>query len=329
MLRHRIVLRSLLAVPLLLLLNPFLATQQVSVNPFTSSADNAVVSNFGKLRLSFEPNAGQTLPDVRFIVHAPGGTLFFTQSEIVFALGGQTSATGTDPESDTQPSAVKLTAPPPPILPQVVRLRFVDANPASAITGGEPLPGRVNYFLGNDPEKWHSDLPTDGAVTYTGLYPGIDLRYDGMGGRLKGTYTVAPGTDPGQIRWRYEGAPDVRIDVTGNLQIMMVDSDGCVTSILTEQAPLAWQKIDGQRTKVDAGYIVTYDGKGTYDNRYVLMLDTTLTYLTYLGDSGYEDYSGIRIDGSGNAYVTGSTSSTHESLSMLGMTENPRKERET
>ncbi len=38
--------------------------------------------------------------------------------------------------------------------------------------------------------------PTYGGVRYQQLYPGIDLSYDGTEGRLKGTFTVAPGVSP-------------------------------------------------------------------------------------------------------------------------------------
>src|SRR5687768_16672450 len=40
----------------------------------------------GKLSLSFEPNAGQTNPSVKYMTHASGGTMYFTPSEVVLSL---------------------------------------------------------------------------------------------------------------------------------------------------------------------------------------------------------------------------------------------------
>src|SRR5262245_44620801 len=50
------------------------------------SGTPAAVAAYGKLPLSFEPNAGQTDPSVRFMARVPGGRMFFTSSEVVLAL---------------------------------------------------------------------------------------------------------------------------------------------------------------------------------------------------------------------------------------------------
>jgi hypothetical protein len=39
-------------------------------------------------------------------------------------------------------------------------------------------PGASNYFIGNDPEKWHGNVPTTPGVKYEGV-SGIDLVYHG------------------------------------------------------------------------------------------------------------------------------------------------------
>jgi hypothetical protein len=81
-------------------------------------------------------------------------------------------------------------------------MKLVNANPNAAVSGGNELPGKVNYFLGNDPGKWHTSVPTYAKVRYTGIYPGIDLVYYGnpsADGQLEYDFVVAPGADPGVI----------------------------------------------------------------------------------------------------------------------------------
>lgn len=249
--------------------------------------------DLSSLPLSFIPNAGQIDPAVRFQTHDMGGTVFFTADEVVLVL----PAAGPDTSS-------------------VLRLHFVGANPAPQVASAEQLPGVVNYFTGRDPAAWRTNVPTYAGVVYQQLYPGIDLRYDGTSGRLKGTYVVAPGADPGRIRWQHAGATQVRVDAaTGNL-VIGVAGAGQTESTLVEQAPVAWQNIDGRQVPVTVAYDLGSDGTigfalGTYNPAYPLTIDPTLIYSTYLGGTGRDDGEGIAVDGAGNAYITGSTSSTN------------------
>jgi hypothetical protein len=195
-----------------------------------------------------------------------------------------------------------------------VQMQFLGANPAAAISGGDPLPGKVNYFLGNDPSRWRTNLPTWSGVTYADLYPGVDLIYSGASGSLKGTYMIATGADPSRIQWRYKGAQQPTIDAAGSLQIQM-STVGSSPVTITEQTPVAWQDVSGTRVAVTVSYLVSKDGAisfalGSYNREYPLTIDPALTLSTFLTNMGNGIGVGVAVDPAGNIYVGGDTIAT-------------------
>src|SRR5262245_36421608 len=160
-----------------------------------------------RLPLAFEPNMGQSAPAVQFLARTTGGVFFFTPTEVVMSLdSGAAAATGSPDaisglRGDAPSRAGRHAA---PVTPAVVRLRWIGANTAPDLQADTALPGTVNYFVGSNPAHWQTNLPTYADLNYRDLYSGVDLAYSGAGGRLKSTYVVAPGADPGQIRWQYE-----------------------------------------------------------------------------------------------------------------------------
>jgi hypothetical protein len=247
--------------------------------PLAASAASA------RLPAAFEPNAGQTDASVHYLLRTQLGTYFFTPSEVVLA------------PSTTRPSPL--------------RMQFVDANPAPRFQSGTPRAATVNYLLGADPKRWRTSLPTYSEIRYEDLYPGVALAYSADGRPLKGTYTVAPGTDPQRIRWRYRDG-DPRVDEAGRLQVRMGDGG----SALTEEAPVAWQEVAGRRVPVSARYVVAADGSvgfalGAYDHGRTLTIDPVIEYSTFLGGSIFDIAWAIAVDAEGNAYLAGYTASTN------------------
>ena len=241
------------------------------------------------LPLQFEPNAGQTDASVDFVARASGGTMFFRPAEVVMSLPVQGA------ESNARAA---------------VAMQFVGANAKHVIEGEGALPGKASYLKGNNPARWQKGLPTYAAVEYTGVYDGINLKYEGDQGSLKGTYVVAPGADPSAIRWRYTGAEQIALQPGGDLKVSIADTEAA----LTEKAPVAWQEIGGRRTPVYVAYSVGQDGTagfavGAYNDTLPLVIDPTITYSTFLGGDNFDGAAGIAIDAQGYTYVTGHTDS--------------------
>ncbi|HYO50949.1 MAG TPA: YCF48-related protein [Chloroflexia bacterium] len=272
--------------------------------PLANGAD----FDLSKLPLSFEANAGQADPQVRFLARQPQGTLLFADESVYIVIP---NSTGEAAKPDTKRASGMELASVGSETFSLVRLQFLGANPDPQVDGGSLLPGKVNYLLGNTPSEWHTNLPAYGGITYRDIYPGISLDYSGTRSALKGTYTLAPNADPSLIRWRYEGAKSVTVDADGRLQIVA----GAETSALTEDTPVAWQEIGGQRVSVSSSYAVAPDGSigfalGSYDPAYPLTIDPALTFSSYMGGSGGEWALNIAADSAGSIYITGYTNST-------------------
>jgi hypothetical protein len=99
-----------------------------------------------------------------------------------------------------------------------VMLTLRNANPRARAEGLDRLPGVSNYYLGNDPKKWRTDVPHFARVLYHDVYPGIDLIYHhNAESRLEYDFLVEPGADPKQIKLAYN--KPVQIDSGGLLVI--------------------------------------------------------------------------------------------------------------
>jgi hypothetical protein len=239
------------------------------------------------LPLTFLPNRGQYDPAVSFMVAGPESALFFTQDGIVITAE-ETGSAGS--------------------VSHVVRQTFPGSSTPAVITGSDPLPGTANFFYGNDPSLWRSNVPTYGAVVYHDLYPGIDLRYQGTGRVLKREFVVAPGSDPSVIRLHYEGIDRISVDESGSL---VITAGG---STLTESPVICYQESDGIRSRVPAGYTTAGEKDvvftlGEYDPSSPLVIDPALVYSTFIGSTADDVGNSIALDSGGNAYITGYTRS--------------------
>lgn len=262
---------------------------------------------YGNLPLAFEANQGQTASDVRFLSHGRGYQVFLTSNEAVLTLrqAPMVSANKAQdavlfPGRRASHRAEKAS---------VLRIQFAGANPSPAIAGTNPLPGKVNYFIGNDPKKWHTHVPSFQAVKYQEVYPGVDLLFYGRQQHLEYDFVVAPGADPNAIALNVSGARKLEINSQGDL---VMSAPGGKVSLLK---PVVYQDINGERRQIAGNYALAKDHQihfsvADYDHSQPLTIDPILNYSTYVGGTTSDTAFAMALDAAGNAYIAGQTFST-------------------
>ncbi len=206
----------------------------------------------------------------RFLIQVPGTSAVFTPDGVEFHTGGE-----------------------------FVRAKFQGANDAPQMLGIEPM-GQANILVGRDPSAWRTGLQTHRKVRYANLYPGIDLIYSGIDGRIKSEYRVAAGADPSNVQVEY--STDLTIDSEGRLH----------SGNLIEAAPDIYQDSASGRAIVEGRYrLLNARTAGfeidPYDRTLPLVIDPVISYATYMGGTGLGAVTGVALDSAGNLYAAGWT----------------------
>jgi hypothetical protein len=250
--------------------------------------------------LRFEPNVGQFDPQVRYVSHGAGYSLFLTDDQAVMVLSRTSQPTQTAPlHRSERPGKVEQT---------VVRMKLVGGRPAKW-EAKEKQSGISNYFLGNDPNKWRTNVPNYGRVEAQGIYRGVDLVCYGNQSQFEYDLAVAPGADPSQVQLAWEGAESLRLNAEGDLVLATVLGD------VLQKAPRVYQEIEGKRVEVASKYVLAADNRvrfelASYDRSRQLLIDPlVLVYSTFLGGSDEDSGESIAVDAAGSAYITGYTHS--------------------
>jgi hypothetical protein len=293
----------------------------------------SVVQSYGRLPLSFEANRGQADKSVRFISRGSGYSLFLTGEEAVLALKkpladgavnaaplfahpGRLEASGVSPDRFEERTPIRRGPGGPPqfhagqkVTTDVVRMQLAGANQASEPTGIDQLPGVTNYFIGNDPSKWHAGIPNYAKVRYAGVYPGVDLVYYGNQQQLEYDFVVAPGADARPIRLHFDGARRLTLDGKGDLAIAARDGAIAFRKPVIYQPTMQGRRIIDGTFKLHADNTVGFS-VGPYDHSRPLVIDPTLAYSTFFGGSTADFVTAIVVDSAGEAFVGGLTAST-------------------
>jgi hypothetical protein len=261
------------------------------------------VASYGNLPIRFEPNVGQAPPQIEYSARGQGYFVAITEQGAILSL-----QPGTGPENAGKSAAHVITS---SASRQVARFRLhpMHASPKPRLIAERQLTSVSNYFIGNDPSRWHGNVANYAAVRYEQLYPGIDWVIYGNPQQLEYDFVVAPRSDPRRIRLRIEGAESLSLDEDGDLLVRIQDQT------VRQLKPVIYQTTaDGARHTVDGHYILANGhfafALGDYDHSRQLVIDPAFVYSTYLGGSGGDAAAAIAVDSEGNAYAAGVTSST-------------------
>ena len=311
---------------------PMTKATAIGGRQMSTSAPLNVITGLASMPLAFTENQGQWDDQVLFRANAGGATMWFTKDGAYYQFTRRISKTddisgiasdrrerGNPPHSPE----VTLSDPfvtlsgvegrfnqPDNIETMMIKASFVGTNPNPRMVGEEEMDYKCNYFLGNDPTKWRTDVPNYSAVVYEDIYPGIDLKYYGNGKQMEYDFIVSPGANPSQIMVQYEGAKSVSVNSAGEL---VVETDW---GEVIEQQPVVYQLSGSDRVSVAGEYALKGDRAfgfelpDGYNADLPLVIDPMLVYSTYLGGNNDDVGYAIAVDASGAAYVTGVTYST-------------------
>ena len=233
-----------------------------------------------RLPLAFEQIGGPTADG--FIARAQGFTLRLVSAGATFS---------TDPGKDSR-----------------VFMQFAGGSPTKP-RAVKPLPGVVNYLIGNDPKRWSIGVPTYGAVRYDDVWNGIDVVFHGNGGAVEYDFEVAPHADHHQIDLEFTGADGLQIDEDGNLIVTV----GGVRQL--QRAPKIIEDPDGARTTRAGRFVKRASNRigfevDSRDMSAELLIDPEVVYITPpFGGSDIDNVFSLDVGRDGRVTIAGYTAS--------------------
>ncbi|ACU64315.1 DUF7948 domain-containing protein [Chitinophaga pinensis] len=299
----------------------------------TASAQAQVQEFYDNKPLQFTENKGQWNGDFLYKTDMGGGAAFLKRTGFTFLLqdkqqryalaekmhghshGGGDTTWHHDPSprndnartsaaagSTENSGGENVDVPVPTVRGHAYEVTFLNAgNPE--ISAEKASETYYNYFIGNDPTKWQSNIKSYQLVNYKGLYHGIDMQVYSEASVLKYDLIVQPGADPSLIQLQYTGADKLEIKKE---QLIITTSVGTVT----EQMPFAYQYIDNQRVSVKVSYVLNgqklrFKVSGKYDDNYPLIIDPSYIFSTVSGSTADNWGFTATYDGAGNFYGGG------------------------
>lgn len=260
--------------------------------PINAPAGKALYRMEPNRPLVFEANHGQIDVDgVAFLARAAGYRLLLEAAGVVFLLPEHQNTIAQQEKQEV-------------LSWHAARMTFSGGNPGAKITGLDPLQGKINYYIGNDPAKWRTGIPTYARVQCKEVYPGVDLVYYGDQGQLEFDLVIGPEDDPAKVVLAFEGVEELEVDAGGDLVLHLAESE------IRLRKPHIYQDLNGTKQPVSGGYVLEDARRvrfevADYEKVLPLIIDPmVVVYSTYFGGDSADAALGIAVD---DVYVTGTS----------------------
>ncbi len=253
-------------------------------------------------QVTFVPNQNQWSEDVLFQSDIQSGRAFFGENKVTYVYYSNEDLNRDHNELPDSVDVVRAEDEDAPVRCFAFEVEFVDAQQPT-LAGTDPKKHRVNYFTGNDPSHWANDVPVYEKLNYRAIYPGVDIQYYGTGSKLKYDFIVAPGSEPSQIRMRYNGQRSIRMDgenLSIDLGFMQVK----------EVIPSSYQVHNGVKQEVKCRFLlsgneVTFVFPDGFDAQLPLIIDPVVMASTFSGGTCHTRGFCSTYDDQGNIYAAG------------------------
>ncbi len=274
-----------------------------------SKGPNPMNAPLAQQAMAFRENRGQWDGQARYLAQFPGLDYWVTSDGIVvdqYKFGTTQKPPNTGEAYDKVAALEQIER-----KGNIVRMRFVGANPTPASQAYGAKPGVMDYFLGQN--HMARGVKSYAEAYLSSIYSGVHVRHYVKNGAVRYDILVDPGHDPHQVEMSFDGADSIAVNQGSQLKL------GTSVGALNFADLHVYQPVGNTNRAVPARFVVTANKTvkvdvGSYDPRLPLVIDPAV-FGSYVGSEGTdtqnadEVVTAITAESNGNLYMTGVTSS--------------------
>lgn len=257
---------------------------------------------------TFTKNLGQWPDEILFRASDRGTVYWFAKDGLYYQFTRGKSTPDTSPfDAASVPEAFPAPAEYEVLM---IRARFKNLNPDVHVRAERLIDYKCNYFLGDDPAKWRTDVPNYESITYENIYEGIDLTFANTNRQLDCKLEISPGSDLSQLQIEYENVSSLSVGGNGELRIetswgevrarvpdvytttQEAECDAAVNTLLFDGNSLGFTAAEGD------------------DRSQALVFSPGLVFGTFLGGGDWEEARCIQVE-LDSIYIAGETASAN------------------